>query len=131
MPGGRGGGTVGTSNLQESSWVLADASSFTIREVNALGTALSPEQQPGECWEVTSALMWSGEPASSGGKGVRQMGSQQHRVPAHLHQKTHGAASTRADGLQKLVFRLEGLLDSTIKMEWQSASECVCQQSLV
>lgn len=126
MPRGRGGRTVGTSDLQERSWVLADASSFTVREVNALGTALSPEQQP---WEVLGGdwcfdVVWG--TSFQRGEGVRQMGSQQHWVPAHLHQKTHGAALTRADGLQKLVFRLEGLLDFTIKMEWQSPSGYKC-----
>lgn len=44
------------------------------------------------------------------------MGSRQHRVAAYLHQKTHGTALTRVDGLQKLVLMLEGLLDFKIKM---------------
>ena len=44
------------------------------------------------------------------------MGSQQHWVPAHLHQKNNGAALTQADGLQELALMLEGLLDFKIKM---------------
>ena len=84
-----------------------------------MGTALSLEWQPGELREGTDALMWSGEPASREThrqEEVRQMGSWQRRVPAHLCQKNHGAALTQADGLQKLVLMLEGLLDLKIKM---------------
>lgn len=79
----------------------------------------APEHQPGECQEGTGALMWFGEPASREAPPagqVRQTGSRQRWVPPHLHQKTHGAALTQADGLQKLVLMLEGLLDFMMKM---------------
>lgn len=97
--------------------MLGDAISSNVREVSALGTALSVEQQLWVEQERASALMWAWEllPGSlCRQEGVRQMDSQQPWVPAHLCQKPHGAALMQADCLQKLVLGLEGLLDFKI-----------------
>lgn len=99
--------------------MLGNAMSCAVREVSALGTALSSEQQPGVYQERASALMWAGEllPGSPcRQEGVRQMDSQHCWVPVCVCQKPHGATSMQADCLHKLVPVLEGLLYLKIKI---------------
>lgn len=95
------------------------ASSCAIREVNALGTASSSEQQPREHQEVTGTPIvvrgtgFQRDPAAGGVQANGEAGVLGAHPPPP---KPHGAALTWADGLQKLVLRLGGLLDFKTKI---------------
>lgn len=94
-----------------------NAISCALREASALGTALSPEQQPGVQQERAkcSDVGLGAAPREPLLAGRGQADGQPAALGASPSlPKPHGAALVQADCLQKLVLVLEGLPDFKI-----------------